>query len=207
MVPVPPSVDPESEETWRWLSPPWENPPQPPSQSLSRFLQQHLTRGGQPGVNLSWQEVYCLVSPYEPLVQALSASHETMQNYYHGILAAAASAGIMAPEVLLSVLWHAPRGDARQHPAFWDYLQQLVAAIHDRSGPGTSPEPVSWELLLDDARSLTRETSAGSAGQWADNPGPPGFLRRCLAKPAQPGAAKRTPFSCRTIKGDVTEIP
>ena len=116
VVPVPPSVDPERGETWRWLSPPWEKPPQYPSQSLSRFLQHHLTREVQPEVSLSWQEVYCLVSPYEPLLQALSAAHPSMQNYYQGILAAAVAAGIMAPEVLLSVLWHAPQGNARQTP-------------------------------------------------------------------------------------------
>jgi len=80
---VPPSFDPEMRETWRWLCPPWEKPPQSPSQALSRFLQQHLTREPQPWpeVSFSWQEIYCLVSPYEPLLQALSASYPSMQDY------------------------------------------------------------------------------------------------------------------------------
>ena len=75
VVPVPPSFDAERQETWRWVCPPWEKPPQCPSQPLSRFLQQHLTREPQsrPEVSLSWQEVYCLVSPFETLLQALSS--------------------------------------------------------------------------------------------------------------------------------------
>jgi hypothetical protein len=206
VVPVPPSGDAETGVPWRWLSPPWESPLQSPSQSLSRFLQHHLTREVQPAVSLSWQEVYCLVSPYEPLLQALSASHPSMQNYYQGILAAAVAAGIMAPEALLSLLWHAPRGNARQHPAIWGHLQQLVAATQDHPGPVTSPEPAPWELFLNDALSLARETSAGSSGQGANKPGPPCFLQRRLAQPPQPGAAKRNPFSCRKIRGDMTKI-
>jgi hypothetical protein len=207
VVPVPPAIDPEGGETWRWLSPPWEKPLQPPGQAVSKFLQHHLTRSVQSGVTLSWQEVYCLASPYEPLLQALSASHESMQTYYHGILTAAAAAGIMTQDVLLSVLWHAPRGYARQHPAIWGYLQQLVAGVQDHASPGISPEPGQWEIILDEALSLARATSSVSTGQWADNTGPTGFLRRRPAKPSQPEAAKRTSFSCRQIKAEVTKIP
>lgn len=207
VVPVPPSGDPETGETWEWLSPPWEKPPQSPSQSLWRFLQEHdSTREVQPGVSLSWQEVYCLVSPYEPLLQALSASHPSMRNYYQGILTAAVAAGIMAPEALLSVLWHAPRGNARQHPAVWGHLQQLVAQTQDQHGRGAAPEPVPWELSLEDALSLARGTSADSSGHGANKPGPPCFLQRRLAQPPQSGAAKRTPFSGRKIRGDSTKI-
>ena len=115
---VPPSIEAERLESWQWLCPPWETPPQSPGQSVADFLQQHLTREPQlrPEVSLSWQEVYCLVSPFEPLLQALAASYPSMQSYYQGILEAAAAVGLKAPEVLLSVLWHAPRGNARQHP-------------------------------------------------------------------------------------------
>jgi hypothetical protein len=203
---APPSVDPEMGETWQWLSPPWEKPPQYPSGSLAKFLQHHLTREVQPEVGLSWQEVYCLVSPYEPLLQALSAAQPSMQNYYQGILAAAAAAGIMAPEALLSVLWYAPLGNARQNPAIWGYLQQLVAETQDHSGTRTSPEQVPWELFQDDARFLAKFTSPASAPQWVDKPGPACFFKRRLAQPPQPGAAKRTPFSCRKIRGDLTKI-
>ena len=205
---VPPSFDPEMQESWRWLCPPWEKAPQSPSRSLAKFLGDHLTREPQtrPEVSLSWQEVYCLVSPHEPLLRALSASYPSVQNYYQGILGAAAEVGIEAPEVLLSLLWHAPRGNARQHPEIWGYLQQLVAKAQYQPDTVTSPGNVPWEVLLDNALSLARETSAGSSGQAADTPGPPCFLQRRLAKPPQPGAAIRTPFSCRKIKGDLREI-
>ena len=208
VVPVPPSFDAEMQETWRWLCPPWEKPPQSPSQALSRFLQQHLTREPQsrPEVSLSWQEVYCLVSPFESLLQALSASYSSMLNYYQGILDAAVAVGLKAPEVLLSLLWHAPRGIAGQQPEIWGFLQKLVAATQDQPGTITSPENVPWEVYLGNFLSLARETSASSSGQSADKPGPPCFFQRRLAKPPQSGVAIRTPFSCRQIREDSRKV-
>ncbi len=134
VVPVPPSFDAEMQETWQWLCPPWKEPPQYPGQPLLKFLLQHLTREPQPRpeISLSWQEVYCLVSPYETLLQALSASYPSIWNYYQGILDAAVAVGLKSPEVLLSLLWHAPRGKARQQPEIWGFLQKLVAEIQDR---------------------------------------------------------------------------
>ena len=110
--------------------------PQCPGQPVANFLQHHLTREPQlrVGVSLSWQEVYCLVSSYPLLLQALAASYPSRESYDQGILGAAAPLGLKAPEVLLSVLWHAPRGNARQHPEILDYLQQLVAAAHIQPG-------------------------------------------------------------------------
>jgi hypothetical protein len=208
VVPVPPSFDPEMQETWRWLCPPWEEPPQYPSQPLSRFLQQHLNREPQsrPEVSLSWQEVYCLVSPFEPLLQALSASYPAMWNYYQGILDAAVAVGLKAPEVLLSLLWHAPRGNAGQQPEIWGFLQKLVAEAQDQPGTVTSPGNVPWEMYLDNVLSLARGTSASSSGQPADKPGPPCFLQRRLAKPPQSGVPIRTPFSCRKIREDLRKV-
>ena len=207
VAPVPPSFDAEMQETWRWLCPPWEKAPQSPGKSLANFLQQHLRREPltRPEVSMSWQEVYCLVSPFEPLLQALSASYPSVQNYYQGILGAAAEVGIEAPEVLLALLWHAPRGDARQYPEIWGYLQKLVARAQYQPDTVTSPGNVPWELFLDNALYLARETSAGSSGDAADKPGPPGFSQRHLAKPPQSGAAVRTPFSCRQVRGELRE--
>jgi hypothetical protein len=45
---VPPSRETESSETWQWLCPPWEVPPQYPGQPVADFLQQHLTQEPQP---------------------------------------------------------------------------------------------------------------------------------------------------------------
>ena len=197
VVPVAPSGDPEMRETWEWLCPPWEQPPQCPSRSLSRFFQQHLTPEPRPEISLSWQQVYCLVSPYQPLLQALSASYPSRQDYYLGVLEAAAAVGLQAPEVLMSLLWHAPRGNARQHPEIWDYLRNLVAEAQPQIDPATSPGNTPWELLLDKALLQARETSARGSEHAADKPGPPCFLQRRLAEPPHPGATRRTPFSCR----------
>ena len=208
VAPVPPSFDPEMQESWRWLCPPWEKAPQSPSRSLSKFLCDHLTREPQlrPEVSLSWQEVYCLVSPHEPLLQALSASYPSLQDYYQGILGAATAVGLNAPEVLLALLWHAPRGDARQSPEIWGSLQKLVARAQYEPGSAPSPGNAPWELFLNNAISLARETSAGSSGQAADKPGSPGSFQRRLAQPPQSGAAIRTPFSCRRIREDLSTI-
>jgi hypothetical protein len=129
-----------------------------------------------------------------------------MQSYYQGILEAAAAVGLNAPEVLLALLWHAPRGDARQYPEIWGYLQQLVESAQSEPGSAPSPGNIPWEIFRDNALSLARETSADSLGQPADNPGPPGFFQRHLAKTPQPGAAIRTPFSCRKIREDLSKI-
>ena len=137
MILIPPSIETESLESWQWLRPPWETPPQDPGRPVADFLQQHLTREPQPRseVGLSWQEVYCLISPFEPLLQAFGALYTSMESYYQGILAAAAKVGLYSPEELLSVLWHAPRGNACQHPERLGYLQQLVTQAHVQPNP------------------------------------------------------------------------
>jgi hypothetical protein len=45
---VPPSIEAESLESWQWLRPPWEIPPQDPGGPVADFLQQHLTQEPQP---------------------------------------------------------------------------------------------------------------------------------------------------------------
>ena len=204
---VPPSNEAEGLESWQWLCPPWETPPQCPGQPVANFLQHYLNREPHlpAGVSLSWQEVYCLASSFEPLLQALAASYPSMQSYYQGIVEAAAAVGLKAPEVLLSVLWHAPRGNAYQHPEILDYLQKLVAAAQIQPGAAMCPENVPWELSRDNARSQTREFAAGNSGPAPDKTGPPRFLGRRRAQPSQPGGVVRTPFSCRKIRGRFEE--
>jgi hypothetical protein len=208
VVPVPPAFDPETQETWRWLSPPWEKPPQPPSQSLLFLLEQHFTRGPQPRPepSLSWQEVYCLASPFEPLLQALAATSSSMHDYYQRIIEAALAAGIKSPEPLLSLLWHAPRGNAALPPAIGDYLQELVAKLQFDPGAATSLGNMPWEFFLDNAMTLVKATAAGGSDQPAGKPGPTGFLQRSLANPLPSGPAHRTPFSCRPARGNLRTI-
>jgi hypothetical protein len=201
---VPPSIEAEGLESWQWLRPPWETPPQDPTRAVVDFLQQHLTREPQrrTEVSLSWQEVYCLVSPFKPLLQALAASYVSKESYYQGILEAAVAVGLNAPEELLSVLWHAPRGDACQHPGSLAYLQKLVGAAQVQPTPMTCPEDIPWEQILDHARSQTRGSSDWSSRPAPDKPG----SRRFDGRRAQPGGAMRVPFSCRKIKGDLRGI-
>jgi hypothetical protein len=170
---VPPSRETESSETWQWLCPPWEVPPQYPGQPVADFLQQHLTREPQPEVSLSWQEVYCLVAPFEALLQAMAATSTSMERYYQEILEAAALVGVTAPEELLSVLWHAPLGNASQHPERLEYLRQLVALADVQ--PNLSPDRAvpRWHLSQPQSQSL------------------------------QPEGAMRTPFSCRNFRGNL----
>ncbi len=201
LVPVPPSFGPEMKENWRWRCPPWEKLPQYPSRALLTFLQHRLGRESRawPEVNFSWQEMYCLASPHEPLLKALSASYPKMEDYYQGIVEAAAVVGIKAPEVLLSLLWHAPRVPTPQHPELWDYLRQLVAAAQIQPGRAATPEDIPWELFLDDALSMAGETAAGGLSAAAES-GPLGFFRRRPAGLPQPGTMTRTPFSSRNLR-------
>jgi hypothetical protein len=208
MAPLPPSFDPEMGETWQWLYPPWETPPDSPNDSLCRFLQPAAGPEAQPRseVNLSWQEIYCLVSPHEPLLQALTASYPDMESYYQGILEAAAAIGINAPEVLLSLLWHAPRGNARQHPEVWAYLQGLVAAAHGPSASDSAPVELPWEVFLDNAIAQARETAGDLSVQAELHAGPAGSLRRRQATLHQTEAPARTPFSCRKGVEDFRKV-
>jgi hypothetical protein len=198
---VPPSWDMETGEAWRWLSPPWETAPRYPSQSLWRFLQQHLSRKAQPRpeIPFSWQEIYCLVSPHEALLRALVSVQSSLPKYYAGILQAAAAVGITAPEVLLSMLWHAPWGNASQHPQTWDYLQQLVSQVQDQSAPGVAARHFPVELFIENAiSSLAEPWMQGAAPSFRT--APPGFHQGRWASPLQPGPVRRSPFSCNKAR-------
>jgi len=199
MVLAPPSLDPEMREPWRWLCPPWEKRPQYPSQSVERFLLQHLTQGIQvrPAVKLSWQEIYCLAAPYQALLQALSAASPLMADYYQGIIQAAVEVGLQSPEVLLPLLWHAPRGDARQRPERWEYLEKMVLKAQGQLGASSSQSNVPFELHLKEALDDNQENSAGRSGGPPPKPGPQDFNKRRLTNPTRVGTVPRNPFSSR----------
>ena len=117
-----------------------------------------------------------------------------MPNYYQGILGAATAVGLNAPGVLLALLWHAPRVDARQYPEIWGYLQKLVSRAKFEPGSAPSPGNILWETVRDNALSLARETAAGSSGQSADKPGSPGFFQRRWLNRLNPGRLFGRPF-------------
>jgi len=196
---APPSFEAEMGETWRWLRPPWEKPPQYPSPALGRFLQGHVPREfpNRPGVSLSWQEIYCLASPHEPLLQALSASLPLMEDYYQGIIQAAMAVGLQDPEVLFPLLWHAPHGDARRVPERGAYLQKLVRDAQARSEAATSPGNMPPAGLLNNAWHYDPEYSANGPMEPLAVPGPPNLLKRWVNGAPQSRWVPRIPLSRR----------
>jgi hypothetical protein len=197
IAPAPPSFDPETMETWRWVCPPWENPPQYPSRSLMQFVQQHRNREAQAHsvLDLSWQEIYCLVAPYQPLLQALSTPSGSMEDYYQGILTAARQAGIEAPELLITLLWQAPEGDARRYLGRLDYLQKLVAEAPDQSPVDTSRRNFPDALSLDNTRSDGIENYEGGSRELQARTGRAGFAQEASeASPSTWGGSPASPF-------------
>jgi hypothetical protein len=78
---------------------------------------------------VSWRELYCIIAPFEAVLQAFAHGEASMEDYYGELFRAALEAGLTDPDLLLSLLWHAPLGDARQRPERWAYLQELVSQV------------------------------------------------------------------------------
>jgi hypothetical protein len=144
LVTVPPSLDSSSQETWRWLYPPWEQPPGHPVPELIFILEDcgFISRRSLTiEENLpSWKEIFPLICHSDKLLQALLAPEETSVLYYRKILYEAVRAGFQNPGLLLGLLWHAPHGEARLAPENWQQLCQWVAEIQkplsaEASGP------------------------------------------------------------------------
>lgn len=129
-----PSQDPLTQERWRWQSAPWDSPPPPVPLAILNYLNAmrgptatgtHLRNEPQ----LSWQKLYCLISPFEAVLQAFSQRGASMDDYYGKLLRVALEAGLTDADLLLSLLWHAPLGDARQRPERWANLEKLVGQV------------------------------------------------------------------------------
>jgi hypothetical protein len=158
LVLAPPSLEWQSLKSWRWLKPPWESPPRPPGPAVWQFLQEYLPVAPLPAtleesMIPSWEEIFPRISGSEAVLQALLAPAASVEEYYQGLLAAALTAGLAEPLVLLGLLWHAPQGDARQRPERWQYLQSLVAqgaaypgAWALRAGSGAAAGPAGREF-------------------------------------------------------------
>ncbi len=200
---APPSLDPATLEVWRWLTPLREECPEYPSQSLQQFLEDLLNREPDrlPAVSLSWQEIYCLVSPFEGLLEALLASPPSMEAYYRDILREAWEVGIVEPDVLLPLLWHAPYGDARQNPGRWEDLKKLVKETQAHPEAMPSRVQLPFELRSNNGIHIFKEPPGYRGAPATDNPGPLCFLKRYLLKAPQPGPTPRQSFSSRAAKG------
>jgi len=137
LVMVPPSLDPQVQEPIRWLQSPWETPPAHPAPGLVAFLQEQIPV--VPGTPLTpeaslpnWEDVYGVISPHPTILQALLSPLADVQEYYDKLLQTALQAGVSEPQVLLGLLWHSPRGQARQSPDGLQQLRHLVAAVTGR---------------------------------------------------------------------------
>jgi hypothetical protein len=200
---LPPAVDPQMQEPWRWQTPPWEKPPQYPPPSVGKFFQERVIRKihGEADITLTWQEIYCLAAPYPPLLQALSAATPLLDDYYQGIIQAAWAEGLTTPEVLLPLLWHAPQGDVRRNPERWERLKKGVLAGQNPSDLATVPSPLSFELILEQALSYQAESALQGSGLMEAQTGFPGSHRRPGVRSPREEAGPRHPFSCRRIEG------
>ncbi len=137
---VPPSLEPEAREPWRWLQPPWETPPLPPKPAVWQFLQEHIPAAlMQPEVQ-SWEDIYRVIAPHGDMLKALLMPPTSQDIYYQGIIQTALRLGFKDRAMLFGLLWHAPHGEARQKPEKRDYLQALAYAAGDRQ-TGGAPLP------------------------------------------------------------------
>jgi hypothetical protein len=141
LVLVPPALEPQAHEPWRWLEPPWKKPLHYPPEAVWQFLRLHIPPDKMGPEVLPWSEVYRRVSPYGALLQALLVPPVSQDDYYEGILTTALGLGLQDPPLLLGLLWHAPHGDSRHRPERWEYLQDLAARALEKGGAGTGPVP------------------------------------------------------------------
>ena len=138
---LPPSLDPVTQERWQWQQSPWNSAPSPLPLSMLNYLHS-LQKPAAAGPDLenqprvSWRELYCLIAPFEAVLQAFAHAEASMDDYYGKLFRAALEAGLTDPDLVLSLLWHAPLGDARQQPERWAYLQELVSQVRlEKSSP------------------------------------------------------------------------
>ncbi|MGQ9687673.1 MAG: hypothetical protein ACUVXF_02625 [Desulfobaccales bacterium] len=141
LAPLPPSLDVPSQEAWSWLAPPWENPPSEAPSALLTFLQQPETAVlTKHTLDIpSWDEIYRLITPHEPLLKALLAPCPAPADYYRTLLAQAREAGLQDEKFFLGLLWYAPLGDARHNPRRFAWLKRLVSTAG--AGLASSPQP------------------------------------------------------------------
>jgi hypothetical protein len=134
LVLVPPSLEPQAREPWRWITPPWEKPPQPPKPAVWQFLKEYIPAAMVNSEVPAWEDIYRIISPHGPLLKALLVPPASQTAYYEGILTTAMGLGFKDPALLFGLLWHAPHGEARSDPDKREYFQQLIAKAQEQHG-------------------------------------------------------------------------
>ena len=123
---VPPSLEPEAREPWRWLRPPWETPPLPPKPAVWQYLQEHIPAALMKPEVQTWEAIYRTIAPHGDMLKALLMPPTSQDEYYQGIINTALGLGFKDPALLFGLLWHAPHGEARHKPEKRDYFQALA---------------------------------------------------------------------------------
>ena len=142
LVLAPPSIEPEGREPWRWLTSPWENPPQAPKPAVWQFLREQASPGAPRTQEMpGWEEIFRAIAPFGGLFKVMMAPPVDLDKYYRDIIQAAGVLGVGDPQSLLGLLWHAPHGDARTNPDRWQYLQNLLAGDNLKRTPARLPSP------------------------------------------------------------------
>jgi len=126
LVLVPPSLEPQAREPWRWRQPPWEATPQPPQTAVWQFLQEFIPAALVKPEVPTWAEIYRMIAPHHAMLKALLVPPASQGEYYQQILTTALGLGFKDPRLLVGFLWHAPHGECRQNPDKMDYFQELV---------------------------------------------------------------------------------
>ncbi len=129
-VPLPPSLDPATQEPWEWLEPPWEREPANPGPALLKLL--YAPRGGTPAspppLDIPpWKTIFPLIVWHTGILQAMLAPPDDVEAYYRLILRRALAAGFTNSDLLAGLLWHAPLGGWNRGPQDLERLQALVA--------------------------------------------------------------------------------
>lgn len=137
LVLVPPSTEPASQAAWQWHEPPWETPPPLPGEAVWQFLKKWRALPEHPDLQAvaelpSWEEIFKRIEPFNELIRALVAPAVSFERYYEKILNTSLGFLIPDPTLLLGLLWHAPRGDLKECPQRWLFLQNLVATASSR---------------------------------------------------------------------------
>lgn len=193
---APPSLEPQAQSNLRWLRPPWESPPTRPSPGLCKFIKDQAPILPQSPLKeaptvMSWGEIYPVISRHPEVLQALLDPSVTSEGYYHHLLRTAISAGLDDIQVLLGLLWHAPRGNSHHHPQRAEYLMGLVKQILAGIEPGDLEMPQLAPVRGRRAKALGEKPADPPWGRESTL-APPGFGE---LSPPQGGMPAQTPQS------------
>jgi hypothetical protein len=130
-VTLPPSLVPGVKDTIRWLVPPWESSPEPPTRRFMEFLEgyflkeDHKILENEPEIP-AWEEIYTQISSQAQLMQRLLTPAAEAEAYYRNLLQEARACGMKDNRFLLGLLWHAPMGPKCHDRGSLGWFQNLV---------------------------------------------------------------------------------